>query len=152
MTEQDRVCIVVLLFQHLIYCFANNKICSFTHNLVCMYFKPVKCSKRRKAKHFVCCIVGTSCGTRKSGMRHVQTRNRRPASMLVQGHLLLQALQMVMNRTVLVSPQKLPMQDLMVGRRRKNACAKVKTPSLLLQTFTWMLWRICGLRRKRWKR
>ena len=56
------------------------------------------------------------------------------------------------NRTVLVSPQKLPMQDLMVGRRRKNACAKVKTPSLLLQTFTWMLWRICGLRRKRWKR
>jgi len=31
LTEQDRVCIVVLLFQHLIYCFANNKICSFTH-------------------------------------------------------------------------------------------------------------------------
>ena len=31
LTEQDRVCIVVLLFHHLIYCFANNKICSFTH-------------------------------------------------------------------------------------------------------------------------
>ena len=49
----------------------------------------------RKAKHLVCCIVGMSCGMRKSGRRHVQIRNRRPPPMLVQGHLLLQALKII---------------------------------------------------------
>ena len=55
----------------------------------------MKCSKMRKAKHLVCCIVGMSCGMRKSGRRHVQIRNRRPPPMLVQGHLLLQALKII---------------------------------------------------------
>jgi len=152
LTEQDRVCIVVLLFQLILFFFANNKIyvpCMAidTYIYVVQVLKTCEVFKNEEGKAFGLLHCWNVLGMRKSGRRHVQIRKRRPPPMLVQGHLLLQALKIivVMNRTALVNPQKLPMQGLMVGRRRKNCCAKVKTPSPLLKTFTWMLWRICGL-------
>ena len=78
----------------------------------------------------------------RNGMRHVLIRNKRHPPIQVV---------FLLKRRVPVSLQMLPMQGQMVERRRKSGNAKVKIPCLLEKIFTWMQWRICGLRRKRLK-
>ncbi|OEL27981.1 hypothetical protein BAE44_0011002, partial [Dichanthelium oligosanthes] len=120
---------------------------------LCRCFKPVSCSKRSKATHSVCCIVGISCDASKSGTRRVLIKNRRQPRMQARMRLVLQAMEvlMVIKMQLAANLQMLQMQGQMVGRRRKNDNVKVKVPSLLVKTFTWMRWRLCGLRRKRCK-
>ena len=66
-----------------------------THIYVVQVLKTCEVFKNEEGKAFGLLHCWNVLGMRKSGRRHVQIRKRRPPPMLVQGHLLLQALKII---------------------------------------------------------